>query len=131
MGAAEVIDRMKEALGVDKDAELASVLKRGRNYVYTLRQRNTIPYEDCTDVALKTGASLDWLILGALPAAAVEPSSSAGLDPRIARLVSFFTKWQQTHVPDEIAWLEQHIRRTVPEYADWYAARVEGSNNDD
>lgn len=131
MQTADVIDRLKEVLEVTKDAELAKALGKHRNYVFGLRQRDSIPYEECIKVAHENGASLDWLLLGKKDGSPGEYYSTETDDPRAARIVGFVTNWQQTKVPDELAWLEQHLRRTVPEYADWYAKHQTAERDDD
>jgi hypothetical protein len=62
--AGDVIDRMREVLGLSSDVELAEQLKLGRTTPGMWRLRNRVPTENCVEVAAQRGVSLDWLIFG-------------------------------------------------------------------
>lgn len=121
-----VIDRMRQLLDVATDVALCAALDRGTSQVSTWRRRNSVPYAECVDLSVRTGASLDWLLLGlgpmrpdvmAHPGAPGTPPE----DPRVARMVAFIRRWQASRDPDEMAWLERTLARNVPEYSQWLA----------
>lgn len=60
----KIIQRMKEALDISTDAELAAALGVGSTAVSNWRKRNSIPYDDCMNLAMEHSVSLDWMILG-------------------------------------------------------------------
>ena len=76
-----IIDRMKTVLGIQLDKELSEALGGSRGFVSVLKNRGTVPYDECVKLAIEKEVSLDWLILGrgemnqvvALPAS-VEPN---------------------------------------------------------
>ena len=55
---------MKTVWGVQTDKEVAELLGGSRGFVSVLKNRGTIPYENCVTMAIETNTSLDWLILG-------------------------------------------------------------------
>lgn len=60
-----IIDRMKEALDVKTDIELARALGiKGNGVVSTWKHRNRIPYKECDVISQKTGVSFEWLLSG-------------------------------------------------------------------
>lgn len=59
-----IIDRMREAVGVKKDADLAVVLNVAPGTIATWRKRNSVPYEHCLSLSVNHGVSLNWLLLG-------------------------------------------------------------------
>lgn len=131
MDSSEVIERLKQVFDVNKDSELAEALGKHRNFVYALRQRDSVPYDECARVAHETGASLDWLILGRGRKSLSEPAVEDSSDPRVGRLIEFFGASTQSFQPDEIAWMEQQIRRAIPEYDDYlHKAQQEGAGDE-
>jgi len=62
--AADVVDRMREVVGVRLDIELAERLNLGRSAPSNWRSRNRIPVEECLKLAVEKGVSLDWLLFG-------------------------------------------------------------------
>lgn len=60
----DFLDRVKSALGVTTDYELAKALGRATSSVHNWRRRGNIPLDECINVSNKTNVSLDWLILG-------------------------------------------------------------------
>lgn len=60
-----VIGRLKLALGVRTDAEIAELLGVARNTIANWRQRNSVPYEECLRVALNSKFTMDFLLTGA------------------------------------------------------------------
>jgi SOS-response transcriptional repressor LexA len=55
---------MKTVLGVQLDKELSEVLGGSRGFVSVIKNRGTIPYDECVAIAVDRNISLDWLILG-------------------------------------------------------------------
>ncbi len=60
----DVIGRLKAILNVTTDTEFTQALGIPRSTVASWRSRDAIPFRVCVDIAQKTGASLDFIILG-------------------------------------------------------------------
>ncbi len=71
--AASVIERMRNAVGVDTDKELAERLDVKPSTPSNWRSRNKLPLEECLHLATEQGLSLDWLVFG-------EGHSARGVD---------------------------------------------------
>jgi hypothetical protein len=130
VSAGEVIARLREVVGAKNDSELAAALGLGVNAPSNWRQRNSPPYGFCADVAHTYGVSMDWLVFGRGPKRLGRPVEavvsntqigSADLSPSGQRITQFVVDWDGSRAEHETIWLEQHIKRTVPEYADWLA----------
>ncbi|MYM70507.1 hypothetical protein GTP45_27395 [Pseudoduganella sp. FT55W] len=61
---AAVVDRMKLAVGVQKDIELAAYLEISKSAPAVWKSRETTPIAECIKIAIRKACSLDWLILG-------------------------------------------------------------------
>ena len=59
-----IVQRIKEIVGADSDAELARTLGIPRSTVSNWVTRETVPYEICVELVLGRGLRLEWLILG-------------------------------------------------------------------
>lgn len=55
---------MKTVVGVQMDKALSEALGVSKSFVSVIKNRGTIPYEECVALALERHISLDWLILG-------------------------------------------------------------------
>lgn len=124
--ANSIIDRLRELFGVKNDGELATQLGLGGSALSNWRTRNAPPYAVCARVAQERGVSLDWLVfgLGARHAAAHGQGKGEATGLRTdaaARVSQFVNWWDATRDADELVWLEQQIKRAVPEYGDWLA----------
>jgi hypothetical protein len=125
-----VIRRMRQVFDAKNDVALASALKLAPSAPSNWRQRNSPPLAICMDIARTRGVSLDWLIFGvgnqwmSRPATRqVVPMGTPDEASEIAkRLSRFVFDFDATKGPDDVIWLEQHIRRTVNEYGDWLAS---------
>lgn len=60
----EVLGRISSVLGCHGDANIAEELGVQRTTVSSWKSRDKIPYEECWQVAQKTGISMDWLLSG-------------------------------------------------------------------
>ena len=130
VNAGEIISRMREVVSAKNDAELAGVLGLGHNAPSNWRQRKSPPYAFCANLAQAHGISMDWLVFGRGPkhlSNATQPvirravDDSVGLSPAARRLTQFVGDWDAARPEAEAIWLEQHVKRTVPEYAEWLA----------
>lgn len=65
--AREVLDRISSILGCQGDANIAEELGVQRTTVSSWKSRDKIPYEECWQVAQRTGISMDWLLSGIGP----------------------------------------------------------------
>ncbi len=62
--AGDVLDRLHTVYGVKNDSQLSEVAGLNRATVGNWRNRNSVPYSFCVDVAVEHGVSLDWLLTG-------------------------------------------------------------------
>jgi len=60
----EVLERLSQVLGVDSDSSLSKELGVPRTTLSSWKNRDSVPYEQCIDIAKKCGVSLDWLLTG-------------------------------------------------------------------
>lgn len=60
----QVIQRMQIATGCENDSQLARFLGTGNSTVIGWKTRNKVPADQCVQISLKTGYSLNWLIFG-------------------------------------------------------------------
>ena len=126
--AADVIKRMRQVLAVTSDSALAAALDLAPSAPSNWRQRNRAPYNMCVRIARIHGVSLDWLVFGSgemrmSGVGQVHDTSSAAyrvVSDGATRITRFLAVWDATRAPGEITWLEQHLRRTVPEYGRWF-----------
>lgn len=82
------IDRAKAAIGIKTDSDLARWLDVSTSVISGYNRRQTVPLEQCTKIAEKTGVSLDWLILGK---GEMRPENGAtGLHPEQKMLLTGF-----------------------------------------
>ena len=70
--AQEIIGRLKEALGVKSDGQLANYLGISRQNIGAARKRDDVPPGWIYKVAELTGCSMDWLCFGHGPKIRVE-----------------------------------------------------------
>lgn len=61
---AAIVDRMKLAVGVQRDKDLAEYLGSSRSGPAVWKSRGSIPIAECIKIALDKSCSLDWLLLG-------------------------------------------------------------------
>lgn len=132
MDADAIIRRLRQVFDAKNDVALAAALNLAASAPSNWRQRNSPPLAICASVAESKGVSLDWLIFGVgvqrlgspadgrpMPEGnAIEASETAR---RITRFVYFFDAMKS---PEEMTWLEQHLKRSVHEYAEWLATPV-------
>ena len=132
LDAGEIIGRMRQVVGAKNDAGLSAALGlTGASAPSNWRQRNSPPFAFCVNIAAALGVSLDWLVFGRHRHAEPGTGSATGNDtsgpayvastPSAERITRFVNEWEATRSPEEVIWLEQHLKRTVPEYAEWLA----------
>lgn len=125
--AGPVIDRMRQVIGVKTDIALGAYFGLGTSAVSNWRQRSTMPFDECVILSIRKGVSLDWLILGIGspdPAYAGQRVHDDGPgDERLQRMHLFLDHWDVTRSDDDKVWLEMQLARSIPEYAEWIAAR--------
>jgi len=59
-----VVDRLRDVLELDSDAQLGRALGLRESAPGNWRARGSVPYSHCVEVAAQRGVSLDWLLLG-------------------------------------------------------------------
>ena len=127
LNAGTVIDRLQHVLGVATDTAVGAHFGHATSTVSGWRSRHKVPYEECVNLAIRKGVSLDWLLLGLGEPLASAPAgdghADAAEEPRLARLLGFLRAWFAGHDDDGKAWLEMQLARVVPEYAEWVASR--------
>lgn len=120
------MERLKEAVGVRSERALSQHFGYGPTAMTGKRQRGSIPYEEAARVALETGISLDWLILGKVDSAMVrdveatydvaaassEPGNVVWLpiyrvDHDAAAILEPNRHPAPAHIPYYLPWLEQ------------------------
>lgn len=140
--AADVLERIKESLGVASDTELSRRLSIPKTTISGWKGRDSVPYELCVQIADMTGTSLDWLLLGMRPQTgdaesglervedggqkwyAIDVPIREDEDPRLAAILSWLRTWWSTAEADERTWLLVELRRTFPEIGEWIKARA-------
>lgn len=123
----EVVDRLQKVFGVATDVALASALGLSKNAPGNWRKRNAPPYEICAQVAASHGISPTWLLFGIgerelRACLSVSEDGARVLSPAAERVTQFVGYWDSHRAPDEVVWLEQQLKRAVPEYGDWLAS---------
>lgn len=59
-----ILNRMKDALGVERDKDVAEYFGVNQQLVYNWKSRGTVPLDQCIRLREEKGISLDWLLLG-------------------------------------------------------------------
>lgn len=65
--SAALVDRLQVVFGAKDDTELSRLMGQKRSTVGNWRNRGSVPYTDCVEVAEERGISLDWLLTGVGP----------------------------------------------------------------
>ena len=76
----QIITRMKSVLGVSMDKDLAEYFDIKQASVTNWRKRGTIPIEQCMQLSVSTGITLDWLLMGRGENSIAEASSPYHMD---------------------------------------------------
>ncbi|GAA0680914.1 helix-turn-helix domain-containing protein [Dyella marensis] len=137
LSADEIIVRMRQVVGVKTDAGLSTALGLGgASTPSNWRNRNSPPFAYCANIAAALGVSMDWLVLGrhrhaesastGTPDRGGSASVPMASTPSAERITRFVNEWEATRSPEEVIWLEQHLKRTVPEYSEWLANQQAG-----
>lgn len=117
-----IIDRLKDVLAVRTDAALGQAFGKKGSTVSNWRQRGTVPFEECAQVAESHGVSFTWLALGTGPRLRAMVGGAARYDDeRLDRVSRFLHDWSKSRQADDHAWLEQQLARSLPDYAEWKA----------
>lgn len=109
--AGEVLDRLQQAMGLASDGELARALGVKRSTVGSWRNRNSVPYDICVDLAQERNWSLDWLLIGR--GQLLEARSDDAAKERIQAWIDEF--WARAG-PKERNWLEVQFELNFPQY---------------
>ncbi len=62
--AANVLDRLQQALNVESDSELSKAIGVNRATLGNWRNRNSVPYSICINICERENLSIDWLLTG-------------------------------------------------------------------
>ncbi|MEJ0012899.1 MAG: helix-turn-helix domain-containing protein [Bauldia sp.] len=90
--ASEVVDRMKSALALKNDSELARTLGVNPSTVAMWRKRGSVPYEQATKVAAETASSISYLLSGIAPQHAGTPLATAANEKIVAAIFLQFER---------------------------------------
>ena len=130
--AANPVDRLLEALGITRDAELVEILGSRPQTVSSWRSRARVPMDAYITVAERSGCTLDWLVTGRgaklrsdapaypIPAAGPYPHvaeprpppipQSADTDERLDALLDWLRVLWADATEEERAWLVVELR---------------------
>ena len=75
--AEQILSRMKSVLEVSMDKDVAAYFGIKQASVHNWRKRGTVPYEQCVQLSLEKGVSLDWLVIGRDEGGAIESFPTA------------------------------------------------------
>jgi hypothetical protein len=123
-----IIERLRLVYGAKNDSQLSQALNLGKSATSNWRHRNAPPVDICFETACSKGVSMDWLLFGVgdmpLGQASAAPvvslrNGSFPSQPAVERISRFVDWWGANRSQDEMAWLEQQLRRAVPEYGEW------------
>ena len=64
INVAEVFDRIKLALSISKDADLARAFEEAPKKIGVWRHRNTVPYEELITFCRQNNLNFEWVFLG-------------------------------------------------------------------
>lgn len=64
---ADVLTRLQALFNVESDSALANAMEVNRQTLGSWRARGRVPYEECINLAIQRGLSLDWLLIGEGP----------------------------------------------------------------
>ena len=67
MSIENILQRMREAIGVETDAQLASYLGTSSSVVSNWKARERRPLSECEQISMDMGVSMDWLLTGEGP----------------------------------------------------------------
>lgn len=73
-----IVARLREACGVEKDAQLARLLGQTTSAVSTWKTAINAPFKACFDVHMRTGITMEWLLKGFGPKYLPEEDSVKG-----------------------------------------------------
>ncbi len=59
-----ILNRMKDALGMERDKDVAAYFGVNPQMIYNWKARGTVPLDQCVKLRLEKGVTLDWLLLG-------------------------------------------------------------------
>jgi hypothetical protein len=80
---AAVIERLKDALRLRNDKEVAEALRIKPNAFYNRRRLNSLPYEELVSVAEQNGVRTDWLFFGLGDAHRAPRGQRSGSKPNV------------------------------------------------
>jgi len=63
LNSEQIIHRMREVIGARNDGLVGEFVGASKQAVYNWKNRGSIPIEYCVNFCVKTGRSMDWLIL--------------------------------------------------------------------
>lgn len=110
--ADEVLDRLRARYKLNTDSELAQRFGVAKNTLSNWRQRDSIPFPICVQIAEEEGLSLDWILLGrgpqksdvvAEPAARYEVQAGE-TDPVLSDIQAWIRAWWVKANGEERIW---------------------------
>ncbi|MCY1297030.1 Bacteriophage CI repressor helix-turn-helix domain protein [compost metagenome] len=99
--AASVLDRLQLVFGAKNDTQLGEALQVNRSTLGNWRNRDSVPYTICVDVALERGVSLDWLLTGDGPMKRGEAALPVGVSTESPREQALLALWRELGEDDQ------------------------------
>lgn len=118
-----VIDRMQDALRLSSDSQLCRELKISRSTLGTWRQRDSVPYALCVNIAEEKNISLDWLLTGegSMLKTKTESNNRANFDEEDIRLLNMIKRLPEPQKNKEVADIEAFLRSFDEAISHWVA----------
>lgn len=149
-----IVDRLLLVYKAKSDSDYASKRGLARSTVGNWRVRPSVPYSECEHAFLQLNVSMDWLLTGVgnmyrssapisqivtmgkghavvsqntvnngniVTAVGAGSVSEGGKGQRLCDFIHWF---ERNCGMDDMVWLEQHILRTVPEFAAYLKAKA-------
>jgi hypothetical protein len=118
-----VIDRMQDALRLSSDSQLCRELKISRSTLGTWRQRDSVPYALCVNIAEEKNISLDWLLtgVGSMLKTKMELNNGTNFDDEDVRILNMIKRLPEPQKNKEVADIEAFLRSFDEAISHWVA----------
>jgi len=90
----QVFRRLKYALNVDKDNELADILGLKQNTISTYKKRKSVPYKHIITICDQYNIDLNWVLSGDIP----QNQNELQLDPAIKDIIDLLSNLNENEL---------------------------------